>query len=146
MKVSIHFNIMEYNKYKKREIMCYYIGIEDLAANALIEILQTKGTADSGRYPVTFQELEDYGAEVVKYLDREKGEKALLILSRAHTTNMFRNYSDFFEEVETPRGTAIILQKGKTVEDLINKFRIYNAFDVIIAFMETAGKVFSAAG
>ncbi|MCM1263964.1 MAG: hypothetical protein NC313_14730 [Butyrivibrio sp.] len=126
--------------------MCYYIGIEDLAANALIEILQTKKAEDVSSYPVTFTELEKYGAEVVKYLDREKGEKALLILSRAHTTNMLRNYSDFFEEIETPKGTAIILQKGKTVEDLINKFRIYNAFDVIRAFMVTAGTILSAAG
>lgn len=124
--------------------MCYYIGIEDLAANALIEILQTKKASESCYYPVTFKELEDYGAEVVRYLDQEKGEKALLILSRAHTTNMFRNYSDFFEEIETPKGTAIILQKGKTVEDLIEKFRIYNASDLIIAFMATAGTVFGA--
>lgn len=126
--------------------MCYYIGIEDLAANALIEILQTKGTSESIQYPVTFKELEDYGAEVVRYLNQEKGEKALLILSRAHTTNMFRNYSDFFEEIETPRGTAIVLQKGKTVEDLIDKFRIYNAYDVIMAFVATAGTVLDAAG
>lgn len=126
--------------------MCYYIGIEDLAANALIEILQKKGASESERYSVTFKELEDYGAEVVRYLDREKGEKALLILSRAHTTNMFRNYSDFFEEIETSKGTAIVLQKGKTVEDLIDKFRIYSASDLIMAFMATAGTVLSAAG
>ena len=123
-KTSIRFGIDEYNKYKKWEIMCYYIGIEALAANALIEILQTKGQSEPVQYPVTFKELEDYGAEVVRYLNQEKGEKALLILSRAHTTNMFKNYSDFFEEIETPRGMAIVLQKGKTVENLIDKFRI----------------------
>lgn len=48
---------------------------------------------------------------------------------------MFRNYSDFFEEVETEEGRAIALQKGKTVEDLKEKFRTYLAIDVINAFM-----------
>lgn len=126
--------------------MCYYIGIEDLAANALIEILRTKEESEFERYPVTFKELEQYGAEVVKYLDVEKNEKALLILSGTRTTNMFRNYSDFFEEVESPKGTAIALRKGKTVKDLIDKFRVYCALDVIDAFMKVAAIVVNAAG
>lgn len=115
--------------------MCYYIGIEDLAANALIEILQTKERQESDSCVVTLRELEEYGAEVVKYLNKRKGEKALLILSRASTTHMFRNYSDFFKEIETEEGTAIALQKGKTVEDLIGKFRTYVAIDLLNAFV-----------
>ncbi len=116
--------------------MCYYIGIEDLAANALIEILQMKDAQEFGQCVVTLRELEEYGAEVVRYLNARKGEKALLILSRASTTHMFKNYSDFFEEIETDRGTAIALQKGKTVEDLIEKFRTYIAVELINAFMD----------
>lgn len=116
--------------------MCYYIGIEDLAANALIEILQTKNEKDFSQYTVTLRELEQYGAEVVRYLNEEKGERALLILSRASTTHMFRNYSDFFEEVETEEGIAIALQKGKTVKNLIEKFRTYIAIDLVNAFMD----------
>lgn len=115
--------------------MCYYIGIEDLAANALIEILQTKEEQDLNQYTVTLRELEKYGAEVVRYLNKEKKEKALLVLSRASTLHMFRNYSDFFEEVETEEGRAIALQKGKTVEDLKEKFRTYLAMDLVNAFM-----------
>lgn len=53
--------------------MCFYIGIEDLAANALIEIL----TKNSEKRFVSYEELENYGAEVVKFLC-EKGEKAIL--------------------------------------------------------------------
>lgn len=52
--------------------MCFYIGIEDLAANALIEIL----TKNSEKRFVSYEELENYGAEVVKFLC-EKGEKAI---------------------------------------------------------------------
>ena len=38
--------------------MCFYIGIEDLAANALIEILKTKEDAQTERCCVTLAELE----------------------------------------------------------------------------------------
>ena len=107
--------------------MCYYIGIEDLAANALIAILRAKGEPDDSQYraTVTLTELEKYGTAVIHYLNEEKSEKALLILSRASTTHMFRNYSDFFNEVETEEGIAISLQEGKTVEDLVAKFTTY---------------------
>lgn len=53
--------------------MCVYIGIEDLAANALIEIM----TNNANNRFVSYKELEDYGAEVVKFLNL-KGEKAIL--------------------------------------------------------------------
>ena len=52
--------------------MCFYIGIEDLAANALIEILQSKNGDDSQNI-VTYAELEKYGAEVVHYLGEQEG-------------------------------------------------------------------------
>ncbi len=71
--------------------MCFYIGIEDLAANAMIEMLK-KG----GRRFLTYNEIEMYGAEVVQIL-KENGEKAVLILSRENTDALFRNYSEFFE-------------------------------------------------
>lgn len=115
--------------------MCFYIGIEDLAANALIEILDAKQDAELEQLSVTLAELEKYGAQVVRYLN-EKGDDALLILSRESTSMMFRNYSDFFEEIETPEGTAISLRKGKTVTDLVVKFRTYLALDVMLAFMD----------
>lgn len=86
------------------------------------------------QYCVTLAELEDYGNQVIRYL-KGKGEKAMLILSRENTSMMFRDYSDFFREVETEDGIAIALKEGKTVSDLIKKFRTYLAFDVMMAFM-----------
>ena len=44
--------------------MCFYIGIEDLAANALIELLQKEEKRDF----ITYSELEEYGTQVVKLL------------------------------------------------------------------------------
>ena len=116
--------------------MCYYIGIEDLAANALIEILKTKENEQTEQYCVTLAEVEAYGSQEIQYLN-ERGEQAVLILSRENTSLMFRNYSDFFEEVETDKGIAIALKEGKTVSDLVKKFRTYLALDLMMAFMNT---------
>ncbi len=109
--------------------MCFYIGIEDLAANAMIELLK-KG----GRRFLTYSEIEMYGAEVVQIL-KENGEKAILILSRENTDALFRNYSEFFEESEQNGERGIKLRDGKKVEELIQQFRGYLALDVLLAFM-----------
>lgn len=111
--------------------MCVYIGIEDLAANALIEIMSKNSNA---RF-VSYSELEKYGAEVIKFLN-SKGEKAILILSRENTNDLFRNYSDIFEEDLNNGISGIKLRSKITVEDLINKFRGYLAWDVLLAFID----------
>ena len=110
-------------------IMSYYIGIEDLAANALIEILS--------RYDkrfVSYKDLEEYGAEVFRIL-REKDEKVVFILSRDRTNDMFRNYSDIFFETKHDLNLGIELKNSVTVDELIEKFRGYLAWDVLLAFV-----------
>ena len=111
--------------------MCYYIGIEDLVANALIEKLKS---SDS-RF-ITYRDIENYGAKVIKLLN-EKGEKALLILSRQGTNNMLRDYSDFFEEKEEEGYKGIELKSGKTKEELIDEFRRYLPLDILLAFINS---------
>lgn len=118
--------------------MCYYIGIEDLAANAMIEILEKRDKDGKGiecDLSVTLRDLEEYGAKVVRYIKQTYNEKAFLILSRASTEYMFRNYSNFFEAIEE-RESAIKLREGTTVEDLKEKFRTYKPLDLISAYME----------
>lgn len=110
--------------------MCFYIGIEDLAANALIEILAKKDE----RF-VSYEELDDYGAEVVKLL-YQKGEKAILILSRESTNAMFRNYSDFFKEVQNQDKIGIELKDEVSIDQLKEAFRGYLALDVLMAFID----------
>lgn len=109
--------------------MCYCIGIEDLAANALIEVLK-KGDK---RF-LTYDEIEKYGSQVVKVL-KESGENAILILSRDSTNAMFRNYSDFFEENEEYGKVGIKLKDGIEADDLVRKFRGYLVLDVLLAFI-----------
>ena len=110
--------------------MCFYIGIEDLAANALIEALE-----QGCKSFLTYEKIESYGSKVVEILG-EKGEKAVLILSRNDTNNFYRNYSEFFEEKIENGKAGIILKKGKTVKDLIEHFRGYIALNLLIAFCD----------
>ena len=111
--------------------MQFFIGIEDLAANALISVL----SAAPRRRFLTYSELEEYGNMVVKILNR-KEDRAVLILSRSNTNAMFRDYSDFFEEKEQNGKLGIYLREEKSVDDLIAKFRGYLALDVLLAFVD----------
>ena len=107
----------------------FYIEIDDLAANALIESMRR-----AGKTFLTYKELENYGSRVVELLN-EKGEKAVLILSRERTNALFRDYSEFREK--TVNGEmGIELKKEVTLENLINKFRGYLALDVLMAFVD----------
>ena len=110
--------------------MCFYIGIEDLAANALIELLRT----DETKRFVTYGEVEKYGNAVVRIL--QKQDKAVLILSRNNTDAFFQDYSEFFEEQKGENGApGIRLKDEKKISDLIQQFRGYLALDVLLAFV-----------
>lgn len=111
--------------------MCFYIGIEDLAANALIELLQK----EENRSFITYKELERYETQVVSLLS-ERGEKAVLLLSRENTNAMFRDYSEFFEEDSYDGNEGIRLRAGKSRKDLIVQFRGYLALDVLMALVD----------
>lgn len=110
-------------------MMCFYIGIEDLAANALIESMRR-----AEKTFLTYREIENYGSRVVEFLN-EKGEKAVLILSRESTNALFRNYSDFFQEKNENGEMGIALKKEVTLENLMTQFRGYLALDVLMAFV-----------
>lgn len=111
--------------------MNYRIGIEDLAANALIAVLKSK----KSRRFLSYAEIEKYGAHVVQLLNQES-KKATLILSRENTSAMFRNYPEFFEEREQNGQFGIYLREDKQPKDLILKFRGYLALDVLLAFVD----------
>lgn len=107
----------------------YYIEIKDLAANALIESMRRMEKTF-----LTYKEIENYGSRVVEIL-KEKGEKAVLILSRESTNALFRNYSDFFQEKNVNGEMGIELKEEVTLENLINQFRGYLALNVLMAFV-----------
>lgn len=105
----------------------FHIGIEDLAANAFIALLQEDEKCNF----VTYDELERYGEQAVKVL-AEKGEKATLLLSRNHTDTMFRDCSDFFKEEKQ----GIRLKTDKNREALIDRFMGYLPIDILLALMD----------
>ncbi len=116
--------------------MSIYIGIEDLAANALIALMEK----DEDCRKVSFRKLVDYGMVVVKIL-KEKKEDAILIMSKDSTNAMILNYSDFFiNEKENPDDEFseeyIVLKEGKSVADLRNHFRAFLTLNVALAFVD----------
>jgi hypothetical protein len=110
--------------------VCFYIGIEDLAANALIEVFKKHNK----RF-LSYDVIEKYGAKVVQLLI-EKEEKAVLILSRDNTNALFRNYSEYFKEVEQDNKIGIALAEDKSIDDLIERFRGYLSLSVLLAFVD----------
>ena len=69
-----------------------FIGIESLAANALIELMEKAHTRE-----VSFDTLVRYGMEVVRIFGMQTGEEAVLLLSRQDQLDMIENYSEYFE-------------------------------------------------
>lgn len=110
--------------------MSMYIGIEDLVANAIIELVKA-----SNRKEVLFSEINKYGATVVKIL-LEKDSKAVLILSKERTAAFLNDYSDFFELFTNGIEEGIRLKENITIEQLWKKFRGYLSIDVMMAFTD----------
>lgn len=108
-----------------------YIGIEDLVANALIELVENTGSRQ-----VFFKDLDEYGAMVVKCLN-DKNEQAVLLLSKERTNEFLHDYSDLFEFFSEGISEGIRLKDGVTVEELWEKFRGYLSVDVMLAFMDS---------
>lgn len=103
--------------------MCMYIGIEDLAANALIGILARTPQKDGELKFVRFATLLDYGMAVIKKLKKDSGEEATLIYNRESNSMLFTDYSDFFERHTDDDGyDGIQLKKGKNEHDLFLRF------------------------
>lgn len=114
--------------------MSRFIGIEDLAANALIALIEKQNCRK-----VSFETLTKYGTIVVKILN-ENNEDAFLLLSRDYRNAMIHNYSDFFEiEKVNPNDEYskeyIVLKEEKTVDDLRNHFRAFLTLNVLRAFV-----------
>lgn len=112
--------------------MTFYIGVEDVAANGLIELLQEDRTSDF----ISYDRMVKYGSKVVTFLEKKTGDKAVFIMSRDATDAIFRNYSDFFEESIVDNVEGVKLKSGKTVDDLIERFRGYLALKVLLAFID----------
>lgn len=111
-------------------IMCYYIGIQDLVANALIELVDNN---KEGK--VSFKELNEYGAKVLDVLN-EKGERAVLVLSRDYTNRFIHNCTEYFEIESHDDEKYVCLKEGITTNKLRDVFRSYTTYQVLQAFVD----------
>ncbi len=111
--------------------MCTFIGIESLAANALIELFERKRTRE-----VSFDSLVRYGMEVVRIFQSETGEEAVLLLSRKYQMDMIENYSDFFEvEMDAAGNGTFRLKDVNNLEEVKAYFRWTMSMKLIDAFV-----------
>lgn len=127
--------------------MCMYIGIEDLAANALIRILSQRQTVSESQKFIRFSVLLDYGMAVVKKLTAQ-GEEATLIYDRESNSMLFRDYSDFFERKTDAQGYAgIQLKEGIQVSDIVKRFigQIPSSVQIVLSDDTILSKFFEAA-
>lgn len=108
--------------------MCYFIAIEDLIENALINELVGEDNF------ISYRELKEYGAKAVNILLNE-GEKAVLVLSREKTAHMLSDYSAYIEEREENGLKGIGLKKDANQAELIKELRGYLPLDVVLAFI-----------
>lgn len=102
--------------------MCMYIGIEDLAANALIRLLsQPQKDGTTVRF-VRFSTLFDYGMKVIQQLT-QRNTPATLIYNRESNSRLFGDYSAFFKPYTDGEGyDGIMLRKGIEIKDIMRQF------------------------
>lgn len=127
--------------------MCMYIGIEDLAANALICILSQGDSLTKENRFIRFSLLLAYGIEAVKVLN-SKNEETVLIYSRESNSAFFRDYSDFFERKVDEEGyVGIQLKDGISVKDICIRFigQIPSVVQDVLSDDEILDKFFKAA-
>ena len=110
--------------------MCMYIGIEELAANALIELLRQEPSVKF----VRFSTLLDYGVEVVRLL-RAENEEAVLMYSRERNDMLFTDYSYYFKSDMEDGWAGVRLKDGITIDDLWIHFRTSLTLRLLEAFM-----------
>ena len=109
--------------------MRYYLGIEDLVANALIEIVEK-----TGKRTVSFSQLNEYGEAVIAKLKTQNTEAAL-IFNRNATNQFFHDCADIFKIEETTSEIYVTLKNEITTKDLRNRFRINIALSILKAFI-----------
>lgn len=109
--------------------MNYFIGIEDLVANALIELVE-----QTGNRTVSFSQLNKYGDAIITKL-RASDLDVTLIYTRDETEQFFHDCSDLFTTNENESDIEITLNDNISTTFLRKKFRINLALHLLSAFV-----------
>lgn len=106
--------------------MCTFIGVECLAANALIELNQ------HGIRKISFEELADYGLLVVDEYEIATSERAVLIFSQEKIKGFIFNFSNYFEVQENDK-KFICLKEDVDIRELKEYFRWTLSYEILKA-------------
>lgn len=109
--------------------MYYFIGIEDLVANALIELVEK-----TGNRTVSFSQLNKYGDAIIAKL-KANDMDVTLVYTRDSTEQFFHDCSNIFTINETESDIQITLNDNISTTFLRKKFRINLAFHLLSAFV-----------
>ena len=108
--------------------MCKFIGVEIIAANALINIIESgKGRS------VSLHDLNKCGIEVVNYLEKEFKEKAVVLYDKNRIGNFIIDYSDYFYYSHD----ILYVKEGVTTEQLRERFRGQLSFEILSAIIKS---------
>ena len=110
--------------------MCTFIGVECLAANALIELYE------SGIQQISFNDLADYGLLVVENYEYEIGDEAIFIFDREKLEGMVINYSDLFVIREIESKKCLCLQDNVDISVVKERFRWTLSYAMIKAMRQ----------
>ena len=106
-----------------------YLDIEDIVANAMIELNKIDGSRS-----VPIWVAEQYGNEVSRYLGNQ-GYYTKMRINRERTYRFEEQYGEFFTSYQQGKEKGYVLNDGKDIEDLVRKFRGYLDLEVILAFI-----------
>ena len=120
--VTIVFDIRE----NKRRMVVMKIGIEYIAANALVELYE-----NSKQNYVKIEDLRNYGITVKEIL-KDNNIEAVLLMSDYYLIQFVHNYSDMFEVVDE----KIYKKEDVTCDDIRERIIAYMKMDLLMAMVD----------
>lgn len=109
--------------------MCKFIGIEILAANVLINLIES-----DNRRNVSLEELNKCGIEVVNILEKEFNETAVVLYDKNRIGSFVIDYSDFFEY---KNDTLYVKDSVKDTKQLRDWFRGTLSYEILSAIISS---------
>lgn len=110
----------------KRRMVVMKIGIEYIAANALVELYE-----NSKQNYVKIEDLRNYGI-TVKQILRDNNIEAVLLMSDYYLIQFVHNYSDMFEVVDE----KIYKKDNVTCDDIRERIIAYMKMDLLMAMVD----------
>lgn len=107
--------------------MCTFIGVECLAANALIELYENQIRN------LSFSQLADYGLMVVDAYEDETSEKAIFIFNQEKIQGLILDYSNYFSLKMINGEKNICLNKDVDIRELKERFRWSLSYELLKA-------------